>query len=161
MGSHNKVRAVVLFAALSLMYFAVGCKDDAYTAAAKSADTVTSSVKATIDWTKQAYNPNCQSGQPCIDRDEKNAITLVLIDVTSANDLFIGDIRKLHAQNVTAKADYISIANTFVGNARTLLASGTLHVKNPQKQADLDLKLRAISTGLDGISAAIQLAKGT
>jgi hypothetical protein len=155
-----RTRFAGLFVAMMLMLSMAGCKDDAYTAASKSADTITSSVKAAIDWTKQAYDPKCQPSQSCIDRDEKNAIVLVLIDITSGNDEFIKDIKSLHAQNVTAKANYIDIANTFVDSTRTLLASGTLHVKNPQKQADLDLKLKAISAGLNGIGAAIELAKG-
>lgn len=154
MHSDRRKRSLAIFLALAvILSFSTGC-DDAYRAAAKGSDDVSSAVDKAIKGTAELYS------QQLIDKNEKDAVAHVLDKITDANIEFRGNVKKIHANATATKADYIAAASGFVQSGRTLLANGDLNVKNTDAKKKLDAWLQAIQTGLDGVSLAIQQAKG-
>lgn len=151
----HKLAAVIILVLLPLLV--AGCKDDAYTAAAKSTKAISDSTKTGIDTVETLYTSQSDIR---IDRGERDAVLGVLNNVTDLNIQFRTQVKTLHANPATSKAQYLQVASGFVSSAQALLNSGALHVKNPSAQAKLTSVFQAIQTALNGISIAIQNAKG-
>jgi len=152
---NRKAQFAAVFFCFILAFALAACKDDAYTAAAKASADVSGAVGVAITATSDLY------AQKLITQAEKNAVATVLLNVTDANTQFRVQVKALHANPVTTKAQYLTAASSFVQSAQVLLASGDLHVKDPAAQAKLTTVLNAIQTGLDGIATAITAAKGS
>ena len=152
---NRKRQYLSAFACLMLCVALTGCKDDAYTAAAKATDDVATAVGQATAGTADLYNAGV------ITKDEKNAVAIVLLNLVDGNTEFRNKVKELHAKPATTKTDYLNAASSFVQSGRNLLASGDLHVKNADGQKKLDLWLQAIQTGLSGVATAIQSAKGS
>jgi hypothetical protein len=149
----RRYRAILTFILVAaLMVFLSGC--DAYRAAAKASDDVSSSVTSGIQTVADLY------AQKLVDQGEKNGIATILQQITTGNQQFRANVKTIHARGTTTKAEYLQAANDFVGSARTLLESGAVHVKNPAAQAKVDTALQAVQTALTGIVTAIQNSNG-
>lgn len=144
----RKSKSFLVLAIFIALVSASGCKDDAYTAAAKGTDDVAAGVKTGIDVTGELY------ADKLIDQGEKNAVGGFLLDFTALNTQFRQNVKSLHAKHAT-KADYVAAASAFVASGRKLLADGNLHIKNETAKARVDTFLQAIQTGLDGVNIAI------
>jgi hypothetical protein len=153
----NLNRKCKILFVLLLALVVVGCKDDAYTAAAKSTKGISDSVRTGIDTVQTLY---ASTSDIHIDRAERDAALHVLDNLTDLNSQFRGQIRTLHSNPATTKAQYLQVASGFVASSQALLQSGALHVKSPSAQAKLDTIFTAIQTGLNGLAVAIQSAKG-
>jgi BMFP domain-containing protein YqiC len=151
---NRKTQFAAVFFCFVLAFALAACQDDAYKAAARASDDISSAVAAGITVTSDLYKTNL------ITRDEKNAVATVLLNITDGNTEFRTQVKALHAKPAVTKADYLTAASSFAQSARNLLASGDLHVKNADAQKKVDLALQAIQTGLDGIATAISAAKG-
>ena len=147
-----KRASITFLIAVGLVVFLAGC--DAYRAAAKASDDVSSSVTSGIQTVADLY------AQKLVDQGEKNGIAMILQQITTGNQQFRGNVKAIHARGTATKADYLAAANDFVSSARTLLASGELHVKNASAQAKIDAALQAVQTALTGVVTAIQNAGG-
>jgi ribulose 1,5-bisphosphate synthetase/thiazole synthase len=151
---NRKTQFAAVFFCFVLAFALAACQDDAYKAAARASDTIASSVSAGISVTSDLY------AQKLITQAEKNGVATILLNITNANTEFRNQVKALHAKPAVTKADYLTAAGAFTQSVRNLLASGDLHVKDPNAQLKLDTVLKAIQTGVDGIAALITAAKG-
>lgn len=140
-----------LLLVLCLSLSAFGCPK-AYNAAAKASDTISSSVADAIQFTDTLYT----SKQ--ISHSEKDAIAGTLNNITDGNVEFRKQVRAIHARGGT-KADYLKLAQSFVDSSTALLNSGVFHIKNEAKQAELNVYLQGIHTGLDTLISSMQAAQ--
>lgn len=142
---------------ISVAITAQGCQDDTYTACAKATKDISDTVKTGIDVVQTLYT---STSDIHIDKAERDGALGVLSNLTDLNIEFRSQVKTLHANPTAIKADYLRMASSFVSSAQGLLASGALHVKNEKAQTRLNTVFETIKTALNGVTLAIQNAKG-
>lgn len=152
--NRKKISAVTLSCVLALAFVAAGCAD-AYTESMRSSAKISDSVTEGAGLVGNLY------AQGLISKPEKDALASWMIDLTKANQNWRGAIYTIHTQSATAgKVQYLAAASTFIAAVGDPSTSELLHVKNANAQAQLQKWALGAKTLLDGISLAIQKAKG-
>jgi hypothetical protein len=136
-----------------LVLSASGCPKEPYRAALSGSDSVAASVHAAIDITSQYYSSNLVNDQ------EKKVVGEALQVVTESNMTFRSCATAYHNSGALGKSPYLACASSFVLKTASFDPT-TFGFKNAKAQADLSNYLKAVKTAIDGVSLAVQSAKG-
>lgn len=146
------MKSLKLAGLLLSLVMMTACPKDPYNAALKGSADVADSVHSAIAIESDLYK------QSVIDKPEKDIAAGYLRLVTDGNTAFRGCVVTAHAA-ASKPENYLACANVFV-EAVGKEDPAAFHFKNAQAQAKLQTYLQAVKTAINGISLAIQNAKG-
>lgn len=138
---------------LPLFLLLMGCPKDPYRAALQGSDNVAAAVHTAIAVTTDYY------GNGLVSDSEKATVANVLQVITVGNMTFRHCVVAAHNANAAGQAPYLACADAFASQVATTDPS-LLGFKNPKAQEELRSYLQAVKTAINGISLAIQSAKG-
>lgn len=128
------------------MVFLDGCPKDPYRAAIQGSDDVASSVHAVIKVTGTYYSNGT------FNDSQKATVARYLTIVTDCNMTFRKSVVSTHNAGLTGVSAFLPIADSFVSCVKTSAPV----VADPK----VENVLKAVDTAINGISLAVQSAKG-
>jgi hypothetical protein len=146
-------KAGLVLSVCLLVLFASGCPKTPYRAALAGSDDVAASVHAAIDITAQYYTSSLVNDQ------EKQTVGAGLQAVTEGNLAFRDCVVNAHNAGQLNKAPYLACASAFVTRVSSFNPA-SFGFKSAKAQTDLGNYLKAVKTAIDGVSLAVQSAKG-
>ena len=164
---YHKVAVMVLLAACVSL---AGCPRDTYRKVLEAENGVAQSIGAGADIVASLYcparrdvvgvvdvngNPVKECVEGVIDRDEKNALTLALLDANALLNQFNKGAKSVHAAGYNQTA-YLALAESLSQGVRALNSEGRLRIKNEQARARVDAVFASIDAAIAILKNAIQ-----
>lgn len=137
------MRKKALIPLLCLTLLAVACDDSAYRKAAKSAATISTSLKAAQQVNAQLY------AQGQLTRDETVAVAQAIGNASAANELFVQRLRLLeNGKPANIAAIVHELALSIDG-----LSQAVLHIQDPAARQKIQLTVATIDAAIQLIQA--------